>query len=60
MYIPSVLFSFLKAALKRRPRTIEAEIKLLISVQLKMHLAVYCRGQTMVEKMIDWETHVQL
>ena len=40
MYIPSVLFSFLEAALKRRPRAIEAEIKQLMSAQLKMHLAV--------------------
>ena len=40
MYIPSVLFSFLEAALKRRPRAIEVEIKQLMSAQLKMHLAV--------------------
>ena len=40
MYIPSVLFSFLEAALKRRPRAIEAEIKQLMSAQLKTHLAV--------------------
>ena len=40
MYIPSVLFSFLEAALKRRPRVIEAEIKQLMSAQLKTHLAV--------------------
>ena len=39
MYIPSVLFSFLEAALKRRPRAIEAEIKQLMSAQLKTHLA---------------------
>ena len=30
MYIRSVLFSFLEAALKRRPRATEAEIKLLM------------------------------
>ena len=38
--IPSVLFSFLEAALKRRPKAIEAEIKQLMSAQLKTHLAV--------------------
>ena len=36
-YVPSVLFSFLEAALKR---AIEAEIKQLMSAQLKTHLAV--------------------
>ena len=40
MYIRSVLFSFLEAALKRRPRAIEAEIKQLMSAQLKTHLVV--------------------
>ena len=40
MYIPSVLFSFLEAALKHQPRAIEAEIKQLMSAQLKTHLAV--------------------
>ena len=40
MYITSVLFSFLEAALQRRPRAIEAEIKQLMSAQLKTHLAV--------------------
>ena len=40
MYIPSVLFSFLEAALKRPPKTIEAEIKQLMSAQLKTHLAM--------------------
>ena len=40
MYIPSVLFSFLEAALKRQPRAIEAEIKQLMSAQLKTHLAM--------------------
>ena len=43
MYIPSVLFSFLEPALKRRPRAIEAELKQLMSAQLKTHLAV-CMG----------------
>ena len=40
MYIPSVLFSFLEAELKRRPRVIEAETTQLMSAQLKTHLAV--------------------
>ena len=40
MYITSVLFSLLEAALKRRPRAIEAEIKQLMLAQLKTHLAV--------------------
>ena len=53
MYIPSVLFSFLEVALKRRPRATEAEIKLLMSAQLKTNLAVHGSGRTMVEKMID-------
>ena len=50
-YIPSVLFSFLEAALKRRPRAIEAEIKQLMSAQLKTHLAVRGGGRMMVEEM---------
>ena len=41
MYILSVLFSFLEAELKRPPRTIEAEIKQLMSAQFKTRLAVY-------------------
>ena len=40
MYIPSVLFSFLEAALKRQPRAFEAEIKQIMSGQLKTHLAM--------------------
>ena len=31
-----------------------------MSEQLKTHLAAYGGGRTMVEKMTDWETHVQL
>ena len=31
-----------------------------MSAQLKRHLAVHGGGRTMVEKMIDWEAHVQL
>ena len=40
MYIPWVLFPFLEAALKHRPRAIEAEIKQLMPAKLKMHLVV--------------------
>ena len=40
MYIPSVLFSFLEAAVKRRPIVIDAKIKQLMSSHLKTHLAV--------------------
>ena len=40
MYIHSVLFSFVKAALKRRSRAIEAKIKQVMSAQLKTHLEV--------------------
>ena len=57
---PSVLFSFLESALKRRPRVTETEIKQVMSAQLKTRLAVRCSGRMMAEKMIDWETHVQL
>ena len=39
MYIPSVLFSFLEAALKLRQTAIEAGIKQLMSAQLKTQLA---------------------
>ena len=35
MQIPSVLFSFLEAALKSSPRATEAEIKLLMLIQLQ-------------------------
>ena len=41
MHVPPVLLSFLEDALKRQPRATEAEIKLLISEQLKTHLAVH-------------------
>ena len=41
MYITSVLI-FLESCIKCRPRAIEAEIKQLMSAQLKTHLAV-CR-----------------
>ena len=40
MYIRSVLFYFLGGALKRRPRATEAEIKQLMSAQLKTQMAV--------------------
>ena len=56
MIIPSVLFCFLEAALKRQPRVNEAE---LILAKLKTYLALHCKGRMMLEKMIDWETHVQ-
>ena len=56
MYIPSVLFSFLEATLKRRLRVTEAEMKQLMSA----HLAVRGGGRRMVEKMTVWEMHVQL
>ena len=60
MHIPSVSFSFLEAILKRRTRAIEAEIKELMSAQLKMHLTVrISSGRRMVEKMTVCETHVQ-
>ena len=39
MYITSVLI-FLESCIKCRPRAIEAEIKQLMSAQLKTHLAV--------------------
>ena len=59
MHIPSVLFSFLEAALKRRLRVIEAEIKQIMSAQLKTHVAVHGGNRRMVEKMTVWETYVQ-
>ena len=60
MDIPSVLFSFLGAALKRRPRATETEIKEVMLAQRKTCLASLGSGRMMAEKMIDWETHVQL
>ena len=53
MHIPPVPLSSLEAALKRQPRATKAEIKLLISEQLKTHLAVHDGDRAMVEKMID-------
>ena len=53
MEIPSVLFSFLEAALKRRPTTAVAEIKGVMSAHLKTPLAVHGGGRMMVDKMID-------
>ena len=55
-----MLFSFLEAALKRRPRATEAETKQLMSAQLKTHLALHGGGRTMVDKMAVWEAHVYL
>ena len=60
MDIPSVLFSFLEAALKRRPRATKTEIKSVMSAQLKTHLVVRGSGRMMAEKMIDWEKYDQL
>ena len=51
--IPSVLFSFLEAALKRRLRATETEIKKVMSAQLKTRLAVRGSGRMMAEKMTD-------
>ena len=50
MDILSVSFSFSKAALKRRSTVTEAEIKQVMSAQLKTHLAVHVGGRTMIEK----------
>ena len=48
--IPSVLFSFSEAVLKRLSTATEAGIKQLMSAQLKTHLAVLGGGRTMIEK----------
>ena len=50
MVIPSVLFSFLEAALRCPLTATEAEIKQVMSAQLKTHLAVHGGGRTMIEK----------
>ena len=50
MDIPSVLFSFSGATLKRRSTATEAEIKQVMSAQLKTYLAVHGGGRTMIEK----------
>ena len=60
MHIPSVLFSFLEAILKRRLRVIEAEIKQIMSAQLKTHVTVHGGNRRMVEKMTVWKTYVQI
>ena len=31
-----------------------------MSSQIEKHLAIYGGGQTMVEKIVDWKTHVHL
>ena len=49
MDIPSV-FSFSEASLKRRSTSTEAEIKQVMSAQLKTYLAVHGGGRTMIEK----------
>ena len=48
MDIPSVLCSFSEAVLKRRSTATEAEIKQVISAQLKTQLAVHGGGRTMI------------
>ena len=60
MNVYSVSVIFLEATLKRGPRVTKAEIKYVMSAQLKTHLAVHGAGRTMIEKMIDWEKHVRL
>ena len=55
----SVIFSLLEAALKRRPRAIQAEIKQ-CQHSLKRTCNVHGGGRKMVEKMTVWETHVLL
>ena len=50
MDIPSVLFSFSEAALKRRSTSTEAEIKQVMSAQFKTYLAVHGGVRTMIEK----------
>ena len=50
MDIPSVLFSFSEAALKRRPTATEAEIKQVMLAQLKTNLVLQGGGRTMIEK----------
>ena len=58
MYIYSVLFSFLEAALKRRPRATEAEIKLLMCRHSLNAPDITWWWSAMVEKTINWETHL--
>ena len=48
--ITSVLFYFSEVALQRRLTATEAEIKQVMSAQLKTHLAVHGGGRTMMEK----------
>ena len=48
MDIPSVLFSFLEAALKPRSIVAVAEIKQVMSAKLKTHLAVHGGGRMMI------------
>ena len=50
MDIPSVLFSFSEAALKRRSTATEAEIMQVMPAQLKTHLAVHGGSRTMIQK----------
>ena len=52
MDIPSVLFSFLEAAIKCQSTATEPEIKQPMSAHLKTHLAVHGGGRTMIERWI--------
>ena len=50
MDIPSLLLSFLEAALKRQSTATVAEIKEIMSGKLNTHLAVHGSGRTMIGK----------
>ena len=50
MDIPSVLFSSSEAALKRRSTATEAEIKQVMSAQLKTNLVLQGGGRMVIEK----------
>ena len=50
MDIPSLLLSFLEAALKRQSTVTVAEIKEIMSGKLNTHLAVHGNGRTMIGK----------
>ena len=50
MDIPSILFSFSEAALKRWSTATEAELKQAVSAELKIYLEVHGGGRTMIEK----------
>ena len=50
MDIPSILFSFSEAALKRWSTATEAELKQAVSAQLNIYLEVHGGGRSMIEK----------